>query len=377
MPDRTQDLWDVAVIGGGPAGLATALHLAGSGGLTVTLIEQVDPAGPARPKIGETIPPTCRAVLAELGVWESFRRDGHAPGRGTSACWGSDRLYYNDFFFHPWGPGWHLDRERFEATLAAEAAARGVELLRGAAVRAAEERADGWDLTVQPAGALPIRRRARMVVDATGRQAAFARRQGARKISADALVGAFVFFAADPAQKIDHGHTLIEACAEGWWYSAALPGDRRVACFMTDADLLREHGLHEAVPWHALAGRAAQTIRRLQGARPLGRPAVRPAGSCVLDHIAGSRWLAVGDAASTFDPLSSRGIFKALQSGIRAARTIQETLGGNAGATAEYERRVHREYEQYLKVRENYYAQEGRWPGHPFWARRQGLQAAA
>lgn len=225
---------------------------------------------------------------------------------------------------------------------------------------------------MQPAGASPLRLRARMVVDATGRQVAFARRQGARKVAADALVGAFVFFAADPARKIDHGHTLIEACAEGWWYSAALPADRRVVCFMTDADLLRAYGLHEPAAWHALAGQAPETVRRLQGARPLGPPAVRAAGSFVLDRVAGSRWLAVGDAASTFDPLSSRGIFKALQSGIRAARTIREALEGNEDATGDYERLVHSEYEQYLQVRETYYGQEARWPGHPFWARRQG-----
>jgi flavin-dependent dehydrogenase len=354
------------VIGGGPAGLAAALHLSASpGNLSVAVLERGEEP---RAKIGETVPPEIRPVLEELGVWEAFVADGHLPGWGTSSCWGSGEIGYNDFLFQPGGSGWHLDRARFEKGLERAAVARGVRVVRGASLQEARELAGGWSLAVRtPAG--ERRFRARMVVDASGRQAAFARRQGAHRLAFDRLVGAYVF--CRRAADSENGLSLVEAAPEGWWYSAALPGDRRVACFMTDADLLRRLGAGGEEGWRAQAAGARHTARRLLGTAPLGAPQVQPASSSVLEPIVGRRWLAVGDAASTFDPLSSRGILKALLSGVKAGDAVRRALDGDGEALPRYGEGVWNEFERYLEVRERHYATEGRWPGSPFWSRRQ------
>ena len=119
---------DVIVLGGGPAGASTALALASSG-FSVTIFER-SRFGAAR--IGETLPPHARQPLTELGVWDRFLADGHLESPGVVSVWGRTEPYENDFIVNPYGPGWHLDRGRFDAMLAHAAAKAGAELLAGA-----------------------------------------------------------------------------------------------------------------------------------------------------------------------------------------------------------------------------------------------------
>jgi flavin-dependent dehydrogenase len=79
----------------------------------------------------------------------------------------------------------------------------------------------------------------------------------------------------------------------------------------------------------------------------------------------------VGDAASTFDPLSSQGILKALRSGIFAAYAAGDLLAKEDDAGMHrYRAFVEREFEGFLRARARYYADEARWPEREFWRRR-------
>jgi flavin-dependent dehydrogenase len=71
--------------------------------------------------------------------------------------------------------------------------------------------------------------------------------------------------------------------------------------------------------------------------------------------------------ASCYDPLSGRGIFKALRHGAAAAKAV---LGGE-GAIAAYAEKVRAEFESYARQRRVYYAAERRWEASGFWQRRQ------
>jgi len=92
-----------------------------------------------------------------------------------------------------------------------------------------------------------------------------------------------------------------------------------------------------------------------------------------LERFAGDGWLAVGDAALAFDPLSSQSLFDALYTGLRGAEAIAADLAGEGGApearTAYAERleSVRAAYRRHLHL---YYRAETRWRDRPFWARR-------
>lgn len=356
---------DVAIAGGGPGGCAAALALrAHAPGLSVALVEASAYGGE---RVGETLPPPAAEVLEHLGVWDAFAAQDHHPAYGTAAAWGQAVPHENEFLFHVRQVGWHLDRGAFDGMLASQAQARGVRVLRGTRVLDAARERGGWRLSLSSGEELS----ARFLMDATGAGAALARRcGGARHAVEDRLAGFVRFFRQPGGGGVPH--TLVEAFADGWWYTAPLPDGRRVVACMTDTDLARGLGLDDDAAWHALLrGTAPRVGEALAGAAPDGVPMVRAARSRRLDPAAGEGWMAVGDAASTFDPLSSQGMMKALRSGIFAAYAAGDLLAkGDDAGMGRYAAFVEREFAGYLESRARYYADEARWPESEFWRRR-------
>jgi flavin-dependent dehydrogenase len=363
--------YDVLILGGGPAGAATALSLRKHvPSLSLALIEQ---SSYDQMRIGETLPPIVQPLLERLEVWNAFLDEGHIPAYGACSAWGSDELWDHEFIYHPAGRGWHLDRKRFDALLAREAASRGVALhtdSRFITARRTSQRR--WHLTLQTRERNEISLEATFIVDATGRRAAFASQQGVRKVLLDRLLGAFVFFGSDASVPLTETYTLVEAWEDGWWYSAPVPeGKIAVAC-MSDADLVKKRGLNSSAAWLALMNETRHTKARVKWAEPLTRPLVHAASTHRLERMAGDAWLAVGDAATTFDPLSSHGVFKGLRSGIMASYAIGDYFTGASSSLEKYEAVLAREFEAYLGTRADFYGRERRWKYSSFWQRRYG-----
>jgi flavin-dependent dehydrogenase len=87
--------------------------------------------------------------------------------------------------------------------------------------------------------------------------------------------------------------------------------------------------------------------------------------------------IAVGDAASRFDPISAQGIVKALRSGIFASYAVADWLRrGDPAGLRRYRTLVQREFAAYRRTLRDYYALEQRWPDRPFWQRRTAPDAA-
>jgi flavin-dependent dehydrogenase len=81
--------------------------------------------------------------------------------------------------------------------------------------------------------------------------------------------------------------------------------------------------------------------------------------------------VAVGDAASAYDPVSAQGIVKALCDGEAAAYAIARFFadGGEATLLA-YQDAVFARFRDYLRLRQHLYGLERRWPRSPFWRHR-------
>jgi flavin-dependent dehydrogenase len=323
-------------------------------------------------RAGETLAPGTQQLLAGLGCWDRFLAERFTPAYGTRAAWGAAETYDNEFLFSARGDGWHVDRVRFDAMLCACVCEAGVEVTQGALLADAR-RVEGTQWSVAIRGAAGREEfRARFVVDATGRRAAFATRQGARRMLDDRLVGAFVLFRFGENASSAGGYTLVEAHPDGWWYSSITPDSRAVVAWMSDASLVRRDRLHLHARWMERLASSRETAARVAGAVAETTPAVWAAHSQRLSRCAGDGWAAAGDAACTFDPLSSQGILKALRGGKLASFVAIDWLEGRTDSTARYERIVGAEYRDYLKAKDWCYGLEQRWPRSEFWRARHG-----
>ena len=348
---------DVLTVGGGPAGAAVGLALAQSGQSVAVLTRERE----NRPHIGETVPPAIIQPLVRLGLWEAFLADGHAPVPGTMVCWGDEQPYEHEFIINPYGDGWHLDRARFDAMVIEGARAAGAQILDLRPGSRIDHDGAGWcaRLGGQPSRAL----RAPFLVDATGRGATIGSHQGIPRYRDDRLIALVRFGRAATSEP----RTLIEACAEGWWYGAVLPQDRAVIAFFTDADLVPVGTTQREAFWVRAVSRT-RLVRQIAASTEASRIYAAPANSSELSTCAGRQWLAVGDAARTLDPLSGQGLYSALESANRATEVI---LGGCSESGLEaYTSQGAGEYRRHISTRLEHYLREDRWPDMPFWQRR-------
>jgi flavin-dependent dehydrogenase len=324
--------FDVAVAGAGPAGAVTALCLARRG-VRVALFEATDLNND---RYGETLPPEINPLLRELGLWDAFSALHSLEAPGIISRWGSGPPTAQDFISNAHGCGWHIDRNHFDSMLCREAERAGATLFRQRTLRPGE---------IQAA----------LLVDASGR--AGMRLDESHDYERDDMLLAIALRLS--GAKWPDTRTIIETTPQGWWYTSPLPQGNTMAMFFTDPDVYACEGIAIGEQLET----APLTCARLAPARILSSRVVRVASACRV-RMYGDRWLAVGDSASAYDPISGRGIFKALRHGAAAADAILN------GAQADYAARVRREFCEYARQRRMYYASERSWPESVFWSRR-------
>ena len=356
---------EVLIVGAGPAGAAAAINLAPSRRVLL-----VDSRAEVAPRIGESLVPAARRLLADMGLLESFLAEGHEPWHGNRAVWGGPEPQEIDFLRDPDGHGWHLDRARFERWLRDHAVARGAELLTPATVENLERDGRRWRVRLKTAGG-PSVVAADLLMDAGGRAAPVARRLGVRAEASDRLVCVWTY--GRDRRDGGRGLTYVEAARDGWWYTAPLPAGRRVLAFHTDADLPALRTVRGGGGLVECAGalKELSALLAVVSFAVESESGTTTAHSAVLAPPAGDGWLAVGDAALSFDPLSSQGLLNALFTGLAAAEAADRQLRGGAQALTEYCQIINGIEAAYRRHLALFYAGETRWPDAPFWQRRQ------
>jgi flavin-dependent dehydrogenase len=359
---------DVLVVGAGVAGAVSAGVLAER--YSVTIIDQ---ATSPLECAGEYLPGAARVLLHQLGLLREFEADRHEPSLGAASIWGSRQLTRRDCFVDPYGPGWRIDRARFDSMCRKSAVERGANLIAPArliGLSGDSVNTHRWAVRIDVEG-VEQTLHVRFLIDATGRRTMLSHRLGASSITVgDRLVGRLTHVKRCPAiTSIDH-FSLVEAVADGWWYLASLPDGNRIAGFFTDSDLPAAHATRDRLGFANLLIKSQQIAQLVTPEDLMGPIVCVSARSQRSSKLCGDDWCAIGDAALALDPLSSQGISNALYTGYLGAETVASRLTGELSAFDRYTRCVDAIWNTYRDNLASCYRMEKRFLHEAFWQRR-------
>ena len=374
---------EIYIIGAGPAGCATALALkkaalAGASALNIHLVAENEKPLPI---IGETIPPAATEYLRALDA-EAILDGTHLPCPGSISVWGDEHAGYNDFLFSPIGRAYHLHRRQFNQQLLQLCESRGVTVLPDTQLKSVDRQGARCTLELKGPSGTSTAIRGDFVVDASGIGAVLARKLGVARNEFDCVVSICAIYDL-PRETDTPAHTLVCAVEKGWWYVARLPGKKAIVSFCTDAQNLKQYPFKHRHYWHRYFLQTRwlkqQCEQQFQWEFPL--PAAlctRVSPSAILSNCVGEGWLAVGDAASSYDSMSSAGISKALHQGALAGQALANYLSsGNDEFLSRYQDQVFRDFRQFLVLHQQSYRREQRYPHAGFWQRRyRGIQTS-
>jgi flavin-dependent dehydrogenase len=353
---------DVAVIGSGPAGCASAIACHRDG-LDVVLVAPRITSEPF--SIPETFPPAGGKYLESLGLWPRFQDCQFREHHAMISRWGSAGATERHSISNPLGAGWYLDRAIFDKQMLAAALDQySIPAVPDRLIRS-ERHGDGWRLKVNQGHI-----EAKIVLDCTGRNASFARSIGIARVDLDRQI---CIWAQCYPTSTSGPEAFLEAAKNGWWFSAPTQHGGLSVAYFTDPDLLNR-AYRSPAGWHALLDTTEDTRARVHSVIP-GTLRTRIASSNRLERFAGEGWLAVGDAAMAFDPLASQGLLQSFNSAQAACESVPRCLAREAGATEEYAAKQTKAWERFVDHRHYFYGMERRWPNSDFWKRRSSTVA--
>jgi flavin-dependent dehydrogenase len=287
-----------------------------------------------------------------------------SPCRGVLSRWQSDTPGFHDFELLGCTAARAVDRGAVARCLSAHAMRAGASVVVTGPIRGERSRS-AWSILADQNGKR-TRIACRHLVDATGRTAR-AIADIPKRLYQDRAV---CLSASHAMPQHDPTVLLVDRSTHGWWYAIAAADGTTEVAFVTDADLLPRS--RDRATWLTSEYQEATLLAsNVDGSPQFASPTGRDARSGHRAAAAGDGWLAVGDAALAWDPLSGQGMQFAIDSAGRAAEAI--VTGDEGRRYPAYERWCDDAVVEYGRARTAMYAAPAtRQPDAVFWRRRSG-----
>ena len=359
----SEAIYDVAIIGGGPAGSTAATLLARAGRHVIVFEREKFP----RFHIGESLLPVSMKTFTRLGVHEKFRRAGFLEKFGGEMA-GADseqgvKFYFKDGYRSQTDRTYQVPRAEFDKVLLDHAAENGAEVREETSVTRVEFFADRAELEIQTKNQPNEKLSARYVIDASGRHSVLGNHfklketyENLQKISIYAH-----YEGVDADEGRDGTLTRQLRAADRWFWYIPLSAERSSIGIVLDTALFKEA---KKTPEEFLDQALAEQpflMQRMSHARRVTRAYVSADFSYRHSRLTGDRWMLAGDAAGFIDPVFSSGVFLALLAGEQCAEILDVVLDRPRKARrlfARYERRLRRAMAGYLRFVRAWYTKE-------------------
>jgi flavin-dependent dehydrogenase len=356
-------LYDVAIIGGGPAGSTAATLLARAGRRVIVCEREKFP----RFHIGESLLPVSMQTFTRLGVHEKFAQAGFLRkygGEMAGAC--SDegvKFYFKDGYRSQTDSSYQVPRAEFDKVLLDHAGESGAEIREETAIKEVRFFDDRADLQVQRGASAPQNISARYVIDASGRHSVLGNHFKLKETYPHLQkISIFAHYQAIEAEEGRDGTLTRQVrAADRWFWYIPLPNDRASVGIVLDTALFKqarkspEQFLEESLAEQPFLARRMTHARRVT-------PVYASADfSYRQSRLTGARWMLAGDAAGFIDPVFSSGVFLALLAGEQCADILNVVLDHPRKAPrlfAQYERLLRRVMKSYLRFVDAWYTKE-------------------
>jgi flavin-dependent dehydrogenase len=330
------DLYDVAIIGGGPAGSTAATLLAQAGRRVIVLEREKFP----RFHIGESLLPFSVQTFDRLGVREKLDR-AFLPkfgGEIMAACGTRGvKFYFKDGFRSQRDRAYQVTRSDFDKLLLDHSRENGAEVREETEVIKVDFADEYVRLLVGTprCGVRSAQRadptteiRARYLLDCSGRQTTLGSLFNVKK-TYDHLQKFSVFAHYENIDRLPGRDATLIRMVRGldrWFWMIPLTETRTSIGVVMDTATFRAAKLPPQAALEKFIAEQPLMTERMKNAIRVSP--VYSAGDYSYRNLrlSGERWLMVGDAAGFIDPVFSSGVFLAIMSAEKAADTLDAVL---------------------------------------------------
>jgi len=345
-------MYDVAIIGGGPAGSTAATLLAKAGRKVIVFEREKFP----RFHIGESLLPFSLQTFDRLGVREKLDRTflPKFGGEIMAACGTRGiRFYFQDGFRSQRDRAYQVTRSDFDKVLLDHSRENGAEVLEETEVKNVDFSANRLEIEIEGSRGARSTIDARYLLDCSGRQTVLGSFFKLKR-AYDHLQKFSVFAHYENIDRLPGRDATLIRMVRGldrWFWMIPLTDSRTSIGVVMDTATFRATKLTPQVALEKFIAEQPLMNERMKNAVRVSPVYSTGDFSYRNTRLSGERWLMAGDAAGFIDPVFSSGVFLAIMSAEKAADTLDEVLRDESKRRRlfeKYSRSVNRIMDVYL-----------------------------